>query len=100
MKKSHVVWIALLALMLVLAIGVAACGGDEEETTTTAGESTETTAAEAGGLNPTGPAAEAADEAVAAVTKSDAIETPRDHQGRRPAGRLRHRFPAHGVLRR
>ncbi len=46
MKKSHVVWIALLALMLVLAIGVAACGGDEEETTTTAGESTETTAAE------------------------------------------------------
>ena len=76
MKKSHVVWIALLALMLVLAVGVAACGGDEEETTTTAAESTETTAAEAGGLNPTGPAAEAADEAVAAVTKSDAIETP------------------------
>ncbi len=75
MKKNSVIWIALLALALVLALGIAACGGDDE-TTTTAAESTDTTAAEEAGLNPTGPAAEAADEAVAAVTKSDAIETP------------------------
>jgi polar amino acid transport system substrate-binding protein len=47
LKKSHVVWITLLALMLVLALGIAACGEDTntEVTESTAGGSTETTAA-------------------------------------------------------
>ena len=68
MKKNHVLLIALLLLALIVAPVVAACGG-EEETTTTAGETVTT----AGG----GDAASVADAAVAAVTKSDAIETPK-----------------------
>jgi len=67
LKKKHVMLIALLVLALVLVPIVSACGG-EEETTTTAG-GTETTAAG-------GDAAAEADAAIAAVTKSDAIETP------------------------
>jgi len=68
LKKNHVLLIALLLLALIVAPVVAACGG-EEETTTTAGETVTT----AGG----GDAASVADAAVAAVTKSDAIETPK-----------------------
>jgi ABC-type amino acid transport substrate-binding protein len=68
LKRNHVLLVALLLLALILVPAVTACGG-EEETTTTAG-STETTAA------PDDPAA-IADAAIAAVTKSDKIETPK-----------------------
>ncbi len=70
MKKKHVLLLALLVLALILIPTVAACGG-EEETTTTAAPSTDTTAA------PADDPAAIADAAVAAVTKSDAIETPK-----------------------
>lgn len=69
MKKKHVLVIALLALVLILVPTIAACGGDDE-TTTTAPASTDTTAA------PVDDAAAIADAAIAAVTKSDSIETP------------------------
>lgn len=63
--------IALLVLALVLVPIVAACGSEEETTTTAAGQSSTT---DVGG---TGDAAALANAAVAAVTKSAAIETPK-----------------------
>jgi ABC-type amino acid transport substrate-binding protein len=68
LKRSHAVLIAFLLLALLLVPAAAACGGGEE-TTTTAPGGAETTAAG-------DDAAAAADAAIAAVTKSDAIETP------------------------
>lgn len=64
MKKSYLFLIALVVLALVLVPIVAGCGGEDETTTTAA--PTETTAANG----------DSADAAIAAVTKSDAIETP------------------------
>lgn len=69
MKKKHVLLLALLVLALVLVPTVAACG-DEEATTTTAAPGPDTT-------SPPADAAAVADAAIAAVTKSDAIETPK-----------------------
>jgi ABC-type amino acid transport substrate-binding protein len=70
LKRSRIVLIAMLVLSLVLLGSILSACGDEEETTTTAGEATTTSAAG-------NDAAAAADAAIAAVTKSDAIETPK-----------------------
>lgn len=75
MKRKHVLLIALVVLVLTLVPVLSACG-DEEETTTTAA-ATETTAAGTETTAAGDDAAAIADAAIAAVTKSDAIETPK-----------------------
>lgn len=70
MKRSHVILIALLVMALMIIPIVSACGG-EEETTTTAGQDTTTNPGGGGDVT------SIADAAIAAVTKSDAIETPK-----------------------
>ncbi|MFH0916308.1 MAG: basic amino acid ABC transporter substrate-binding protein [bacterium] len=70
MKKGTVILIALLVLGLILIPIVSACGG-EEATATTAGQ--DTTTVPGGG----GDVTSIANAAIAAVTKSDAIETPK-----------------------
>lgn len=70
MRKSRIVLIVLLVVGLVLLVPiVSACGGGEE-TTTTAAESTTV-------VGGTGDVTAIADAAIAAVVKSDAIETPK-----------------------
>jgi polar amino acid transport system substrate-binding protein len=64
-KRSYTLLLVLLMLAL-LALPATACGGDDETTTTAAGSDA------SGGEDPVA----AADAAIAAVTKSDAIETP------------------------
>lgn len=71
MKRNHIILIALLVLALILIPIVAACGSEEATTTTAAGQSSTT--------NPggTGDVTAIANAAIAAVTKSDAIQTPK-----------------------
>ena len=63
MKKSWLVALMLLVVMLAVLPLTAGCGGDDETTTTAAAEGE-------------GDAVAAADEAIAAIQQSDAIETP------------------------
>lgn len=72
MRKHWLPIIVFIVLAVALVAVAAGCG--ETTTTTAAPESTTTTAEEVG---VTGPNAEAADAAIAAVTKSDKIETPK-----------------------
>mgnify|MGYP000229957387 CR=1 FL=1 len=67
--KKYVLFVALLVLTLLVVPFLVGCGG--EETTTTSAVSSETTAA------PAQDPAAIADAAIAAVTKSDAIQTPK-----------------------
>src|SRR5680860_332500 len=62
LKRSWLIVLMLLIVALAVVPAIAGCGGDDATTTTTAAAAGDPVAA--------------ADEAIAAITKSDAIETP------------------------
>ena len=70
LKRSNYMLIALMVLALILVPIIAACGG-EEATTTTAGQATTTVPGGGGDVT------SIANAAIAAVAKSDAIQTPK-----------------------
>ncbi len=74
--KKRIFFIALVGVALLLLPVLAACGGSETTTTSAASPETSAPSTETPAV-PTGEAAAAADAAIGAVTKSDAIATPK-----------------------